>query len=179
MSVKYKKTNAFFKTNAQSMCGCPMKTHDSTGQPRTCTFIPTYHSIEENRWTCGIHVKKPKICDEAECSVCLCDIPKKQIQTLPCGHVFHKMCVKKWTLRGKDTCPLCRAVYPVAPHLVPPRLGRLEPEDIRWAAAVLEETFGPNPRLDVWESLLSINTVFAPHFQLVMEGDVVMLVEMD
>ena len=27
--------------------------------------------------------------------------------SLPCGHHFHKLCVKKWLLRGDFRCPLC------------------------------------------------------------------------
>jgi hypothetical protein len=27
---------------------------------------------------------------------------------LPCGHRFHKGCIRQWTLRGNFTCALCR-----------------------------------------------------------------------
>ena len=170
MFTKYKKTDPYFKTNAQTQCGCPLKTHASTtGEPRLCTAIPTFHLVDENRWTCGRHTKKQEVVIEEECSVCLCDISKKQTHKLPCGHVFHKTCMKKWTTRGNNTCPLCRAVYPVPQPLRAPELEL--PQEFRWAMDVLSASFGPNPQLDLTESLLSINTVFAPHFQLVLDGE--------
>jgi hypothetical protein len=180
MFTKYKKTNAFFKNNAQSVCGCPLKTHASkTGEPRTCSAIPTYHISEENRWTCGRHVKKPEIHMEEECSVCLCDITKKQTHKLPCGHVFHKMCMKKWTTRGNNTCPLCRAVYHVPrPRLpVTPIEHYLEPEDLMWAAELLDASIGPDARFSVVESLLTINTVIGPYFQLLIDGTIVTFID--
>ncbi|CAL5390836.1 unnamed protein product [Camellia sinensis] len=46
---------------------------------------------------------------EQECSVCLTDFePDAEINHLPCGHVFHKMCLEKWLKYWNVTCPLCR-----------------------------------------------------------------------
>ncbi|KAF5949390.1 hypothetical protein HYC85_011383 [Camellia sinensis] len=52
---------------------------------------------------------------EQECSVCLTDFePDAEINHLPCGHVFHKMCLEKWlkylernvpTLQDSDVAP--------------------------------------------------------------------------
>ena len=38
------------------------------------------------------------------CSVCLNDL--KEGKVLACGHIFHKICIRKW-LQLKSTCPLC------------------------------------------------------------------------
>nr|GMC85821.1 probable E3 ubiquitin-protein ligase XERICO [Ipomoea batatas] len=46
---------------------------------------------------------------EKECSVCLTDFaPDAEINRLPCGHVFHRLCLEKWLRCWSVTCPLCR-----------------------------------------------------------------------
>jgi hypothetical protein len=32
----------------------------------------------------------------------------QKVLALPCGHRFHKGCIRQWSLRGNFTCPLCR-----------------------------------------------------------------------
>jgi hypothetical protein len=42
------------------------------------------------------------------CCVCIMDIAKgKDTIMLPCGHMFHSDCIKKW-LETKCSCPMCR-----------------------------------------------------------------------
>ena len=42
-----------------------------------------------------------------ECSICIMKyIVTDKIKVLPCKHIFHKKCIKKW-LNKEDTCPLC------------------------------------------------------------------------
>jgi hypothetical protein len=48
---------------------------------------------------------KPVTCSETDCSICMCEIENKF--STPCGHIFHKECLKNW-LKDKDTCPNCR-----------------------------------------------------------------------
>jgi hypothetical protein len=43
----------------------------------------------------------------SECSICLTPL-NDHISTLPCGHIFHSVCMIK-TFRKFDSCPLCRA----------------------------------------------------------------------
>lgn len=45
-----------------------------------------------------------------ECVVCLRKfLGGEEIRSLPCRHVFHKICVDKWILDYQNmTCPLCR-----------------------------------------------------------------------
>ncbi|PSR96458.1 E3 ubiquitin-protein like [Actinidia chinensis var. chinensis] len=46
---------------------------------------------------------------EQECLVCLAEFqPDAEINHLPCGHFFHKMCLEKWLRYWNVTCPLCR-----------------------------------------------------------------------
>ncbi|KAJ5671425.1 hypothetical protein N7507_000552 [Penicillium longicatenatum] len=50
---------------------------------------------------------------EVECAICLSP-PEigKRITTLPCGHLFHYLCIERWLTRC-PTCPLCRKeVFP-------------------------------------------------------------------
>lgn len=48
--------------------------------------------------------------DEAQCSICLCNLVVGQKVKLlrGCNHGFHPECVDEW-LKGQTSCPLCRA----------------------------------------------------------------------
>lgn len=48
--------------------------------------------------------------DSDKCPVCVCEweVGKDMALELPCKHIFHPICVKKWFNR-QNTCPLCRA----------------------------------------------------------------------
>lgn len=54
---------------------------------------------------CGHH--RPFDSDP-ECSICYENIAHSQMNKLPCGHIFHKMCIINWENQYKNTCPLCR-----------------------------------------------------------------------
>ncbi|CAM9798538.1 unnamed protein product, partial [Hapterophycus canaliculatus] len=43
------------------------------------------------------------------CVICLSEgsTPAQSLCSLPCEHVFHRVCVGKW-LRMQDSCPTCR-----------------------------------------------------------------------
>ena len=44
-----------------------------------------------------------------KCIICLEKWkPEDNYVKLTCGHIFHKKCLSKYFLRGKDTCPICR-----------------------------------------------------------------------
>ena len=45
--------------------------------------------------------------DIQECPICLDGITNDDTCTLPCKHVLHKTCCKKW-FRQKMNCPICR-----------------------------------------------------------------------
>jgi len=42
-----------------------------------------------------------------ECTICRDDI-SVPLEILPCGHLFHKKCIKQW-LSLRMICPVCRA----------------------------------------------------------------------
>lgn len=45
---------------------------------------------------------------ENKCSICLDDLCKgKRISYLPCCHIYHSKCIKKW-LKVSNFCPLCK-----------------------------------------------------------------------
>ena len=56
--------------------------------------------------------------DDADpCAICFEDLPtavgtrKELCETGPCGHVFHKLCIRRWIehgAAGKNNCPTCR-----------------------------------------------------------------------
>lgn len=45
-----------------------------------------------------------------ECIICLEDYVSGEslVLRLPCGHEFHEDCIRKWLLRRKRTCPICK-----------------------------------------------------------------------
>lgn len=45
-------------------------------------------------------------CGEA-CSICHDEMDGTAEAQLPCGHRFHKACVRKWLISGSLRCPLC------------------------------------------------------------------------
>jgi ankyrin repeat protein len=44
------------------------------------------------------------------CSICLEAQEGSSIKTLPCNHIFHAVCVNRWTEEGNRNCPLCRTL---------------------------------------------------------------------
>lgn len=43
------------------------------------------------------------------CCFCLCDVKEgDEFRELRCNHVFHKDCLDKWVIYGRENCPLCR-----------------------------------------------------------------------
>ena len=49
-------------------------------------------------------------CGDEICAICHEDMSHEcTLAKLPCGHQFHKECVKKWLVRGKLRCPLCNS----------------------------------------------------------------------
>ena len=55
-------------------------------------------------------------CDVEPCSICHDDLDANcQVVRLPCGHHFHRKCVKKWLLSraSHSRCPLCNQVVEV------------------------------------------------------------------
>lgn len=74
-----------------------------------CSFI-----AEEGSNHCSLH--KDQI---VTCSICLNDINlkpddlflfnKNMGHKLPCEHIFHYKCIKRW-IEKNDTCPYCRSI---------------------------------------------------------------------
>ena len=50
---------------------------------------------------------------KAHCSICLCDIGKKEKKTtLGCKHTYHASCITEWR-ETHITCPVCREEMPL------------------------------------------------------------------
>jgi len=49
--------------------------------------------------------------EKAPLGCCICMEPYVSIENvnkLPCGHLFHRLCITEWTRKGNVSCPLCR-----------------------------------------------------------------------
>lgn len=46
------------------------------------------------------------------CTICLCDIVRKEQSILPCKHTFHVSCITEWR-ETHITCPICRVEIPL------------------------------------------------------------------
>lgn len=45
--------------------------------------------------------------NDLDCTICQEDLCQEKVTSLPCGHIFHKRCIRTW-LKRKATCPTCR-----------------------------------------------------------------------
>jgi hypothetical protein len=74
------------------------------------TATPIVYEYREICTTCqadtvNIYLLNCKLVEN--CSICY-NLGKKQGCSLPCGHKFHRKCVKGW-VEQNNTCPLCRS----------------------------------------------------------------------
>ena len=75
---------------------------------KPCGVRPRYFIVSTEKWACGRHLQKAL----PECSVCLCDMQRYNEKRLPCGHVFHTLCVRGLEAHTDEPkCPVCRAPY--------------------------------------------------------------------
>jgi len=51
------------------------------------------------------------IFDEEQCCICI-EVIVEDDFSLPCNHIFHRNCIKKWIKKSK-TCPLCNKIHNV------------------------------------------------------------------
>ncbi len=66
--------------------------------------------VTDDNWThlCNASKKSCKRVKYSPCDCCVCMEPIKRRFMLPCGHAFHRKCIRKW-LQENNTCPVCRA----------------------------------------------------------------------
>ena len=88
--------------DAKADCDPPLKctAYLRSGDP--CRFLAKHENL------CGIHHRSSTA--TAECSICMCTVPRRRCRLLGCKHAFHKRCIRKWFGRGALTCPMCRCV---------------------------------------------------------------------
>ena len=44
---------------------------------------------------------------DGECPICMESLRGRRLLHTPCGHAFHRGCLRQWLQRG-HTCPMCR-----------------------------------------------------------------------
>ncbi|XP_057290615.1 uncharacterized protein LOC130613283 [Hydractinia symbiolongicarpus] len=87
-------------------CGCrnvPLRQMEAGTVFRDCKIVQ--YNLEKTVWCC---IRKKRTCQNSVCTICLDDyIPGENLIMCPCGHCYHKKCIKGW-LRVKNVCPLCK-----------------------------------------------------------------------
>ncbi|XP_047952579.1 RING finger protein 44-like [Salvia hispanica] len=101
---------------------------EATPPPGFSSFLPNCYGLHIRVWTVtntDDHVDSPeddvlssfktRCCDETDqdeeevCCICLDDLYRESVTSLDCGHEFHPDCIRRWLVRGKNFCPLCKA----------------------------------------------------------------------
>uniref|UniRef100_A0A7M5VB76 RING-type E3 ubiquitin transferase n=1 Tax=Clytia hemisphaerica TaxID=252671 RepID=A0A7M5VB76_9CNID len=105
--------------------GCCYRRHGSVGQTMFdgCRVVP----YEPDKVVVHLCCRKNEAaCLNPTCTICLDDfIMGENVILCPCGHCYHKKCLKSW-LRVKNVCPLCkisigrRALLTERSSLLPP-----------------------------------------------------------
>ena len=63
-------------------------------------------SLKKHR-TCTVAENLEVVSSSSEpCAICHEEGGEEEAK-LPCGHQFHKACLKRWLIMGKPRCPLC------------------------------------------------------------------------
>ena len=69
-----------------------------------CNSVTSQGTPCKNGRNCHLHCNEPE-----SCSICLNPARKTRgVKDLRCGHRFHKKCIDEWSVRGGNTCPMCR-----------------------------------------------------------------------
>lgn len=68
---------------------------------------PVIDEARQKRWRETNKKNEQGTKERPECTICLEDIERKNALSLPCGHVFHSICVNKWIVK-KKSCPICK-----------------------------------------------------------------------
>ena len=126
------------KKGAQKICACCAKIQDAMKQCSRCKMVH-YCSIPcrdkdwpEHKKAClpkgsnsgagagaleGKDVFVSRALEEEECAICLEIVTNESDFQLPCGHWYHRECVKQLrTHGGNESCPLCREPLPPGPE---------------------------------------------------------------
>ena len=87
-------------------CGHPGESgSESNNMFNDCRMVKYY----TDSIICGCFTKQSS-CRNSVCTICLEDyILGENLILCPCGHCYHKRCIKGW-LRIKNICPLCKVL---------------------------------------------------------------------
>lgn len=71
----------------------------------TAAGAPCRYRATREGQLCGVHRRSEDLA--ITCPVCLDRVTPSRASRLPCGHAFHKRCIRRWLAR-QLTCPNCR-----------------------------------------------------------------------
>jgi hypothetical protein len=83
-------------------------------RPEATEIVSIAASETHPIWGYLKEVSTPENRKEECCSICL-DPFQNRVTQAPCGHVFHRDCIREWLLNTKKECPICRAKVYAAP----------------------------------------------------------------
>lgn len=125
---------------------CSEKSHNIVSQCQ-CTKID--YSVKSQ--LCRTIIDKNDINNiDKSCPICLEEFTfeKEKLSITKCNHLFHPICLDKWTIDGNNNCPLCRDVLFVCNHcngkeiICSEYIGKVIPKDMRGLIIPRNETDG-------------------------------------
>ena len=101
----------------------------------------------KNSTACHLHSKTES------CSICLNSIRRTRgTRELPCGHLFHKICISQWKDKQIDTtCPLCRKRFDVSKYKLTVKIENTETDESQSFTGGGGDIFDMFERLDISE----------------------------
>jgi hypothetical protein len=94
----------------------PMAISLSSSSSSSSSSLPVFPKPNENEPTTTraemtetVNEQQPPVEEEEDlCTICLLEFREGDaVGDIPCGHMFHKECLKSWIRRRKNHCPLC------------------------------------------------------------------------
>ncbi len=112
-----------------------------------CGHVTMSGNTCKNSTACHLHSKTDS------CSICLNSIRRTRgTRELPCGHLFHKVCINQWKNKQIDTtCPMCRKRFDTSKYKLSVRIENTDTEESQTFTGGSGDIYDMFERLDISE----------------------------